>query len=151
MADLAFTPFSALSCEGLKSYFNVLVDARNAVELRRSAVVADIGDCLKLLDSKLCLYSKDDVFLTSAACEIQLIQEESSARDFRINFFGLEYLRSLNPSYGLSFVEKHSSVYSSIQLVLRTKEDAERATYQFLADPSSLTERRLSLFTTLQR
>lgn len=146
-------PFSSFSCEGLERYFNALVDARNAIALRKSALEVDIGDYLKVLDARLSLYAKDEVFLQSAANEVQLIEQESSARDLRINFLRLELLRSLtrNPSYGSSFLEKESVIFSSTMRILRKRGDAGQITLLFLADPHSLAERRLPLLGNLQK
>lgn len=146
-------PFSSFSCESLERYFNALIDARNAVALRKSALAIDIGDYLKVLDAKLSLYAKDEVFLKSAANEVQLITRESSARDLRINFFGLEILRSMaqNPSYGSSFLERESVILSSTTRILQKREDAGQVTHMFLADPYSLAERRLPLLRNLQK
>lgn len=141
------SPFTSFSRENLERYFGKLIDARNAIALRQSALAIDIGDCLRALDTKLRLYAKDDVFLKTAAHEVYLIEQESLVRDLKINFFGLELLRSMtrNPSYGSSFLEKESILFSSTRHVLRTREDAGRITSQFLADPYSLVEHRLPL------
>ncbi|KJA13169.1 hypothetical protein HYPSUDRAFT_209774 [Hypholoma sublateritium FD-334 SS-4] len=66
------SPLSSLSREGIERYYNALVDAREAIRLRRLAVTIDIGECLKVLDSKLNMYCKDGVFLSSAAYEVKL-------------------------------------------------------------------------------
>ena len=144
---------SSLSYEGIERYFNALIDASDAIQLRKIAVSVDIAECLKILDSKLSMYCKDAVFLSSAAYEIQLIEEESLMRNLGINFYGLEMCRSLSqdPPYGLSFMENHSDINSSITLTLQTQPDLHRATRQFIEDPFSLTEHRLPLFNSMQR
>ncbi|KJA12713.1 hypothetical protein HYPSUDRAFT_210199, partial [Hypholoma sublateritium FD-334 SS-4] len=145
--------FSSLSREGIERHFNALVDARDAIQLRRLAVSVDIGECLKVLDSKLSMYSKDGVFLSSAAYEILLIKAESATRQLDINFYGLEVCRSKtrNPPYGSSFMEQHSNTNTSINLALQMREDAYQATDIFVDDPCALTEHRLPFFNFVQR
>lgn len=141
-------PFSSFSREGLERRFNAAADAKNAVSLRRSAVAADIAESLRELDSQLRIYCWDEVFLKSAAYEIDLISDESSERNLRINFSGLERLRSLSryPFYGASFLEKNSVVFSSTKQDLQTRGDGGWAAQHFVADPRSLTEHRMPLF-----
>lgn len=150
--DSPHSLFSSFSCEGLEKYFNALIDARNAITLRRSANGADIGAFLKVLDARLNLYRKDEVFLSSAAHELQQIKQESLKRNFRINFLGLEMFRSLtrNPPHGSSFLELHGATNTCVNTSLRTLEDEQCVTDLFLEDPSSLTEHRIPYFNTLQ-
>lgn len=147
MPDHLRNPFFSYSSKELEQRFNAVVDAKNAVTLRQSAILADIGDCLLQLDSKLRLYERDDVFLKSAAHELQLIKQQSKAAGHAINFLGLELLRSMSPdSYGQAFYEKHRVLCSSLQHVLAVKEEAIQVAYQFLSDPSCLVEHRLVFF-----
>ncbi|KJA21374.1 hypothetical protein HYPSUDRAFT_202941 [Hypholoma sublateritium FD-334 SS-4] len=141
-------PFSSFSCEGLERYFNALVDARAAVELRKRAAEVDIGDCLRILDLKLSLYCKDDVFLESAAYEEHLIKHESSVRNLGIDFWALQCFRSRtqDPAYGASFLEKNSAINYSIEQIVQKKRYAREVVDRFLADPHSLTEHRLPFF-----
>ena len=152
-AETASNPFNSLSHEGLERHFNCLVDAKHAISLRKSAILADIGDCLQALESKISLYHKDEVFLSSATQEIRLVKEASSTRGFGINFFVLEALRSLtsNPSYGLSFVEKHATDCSFMRTELRKKEKLQHVAIHFLNDPYSVIEHRMPLFHSVQR
>ncbi|KJA12942.1 hypothetical protein HYPSUDRAFT_209969 [Hypholoma sublateritium FD-334 SS-4] len=141
-------PFYSFSREGLEHWFNSLADAKNAVFLRKSAVAADIAESLRELDSQLRIYCWDEVFLKSAAYEIDFISEESSESNLRINFSSLERLRSLSryPFYGVSFVEKNSAVFSSTKLDVQTRGDGGWAAHNFVADPHCLTEHHLPLF-----
>lgn len=150
MPDHPCNPISSLSVKELEQRFNAVVDAKNAVNLRRSATLADIGDCLLLLDSKLRLYDRDDAFLKSAVHEIQLIKQQSKATGRPIDFLGLELLRSMsrNCKYGQSFYEKHRILCSSVQRILSVKEQATHVAYQYLSDPASLLEHRLLFFAT---
>lgn len=113
--------------------------------MRQSALLADIGDCLLSLDSKLRLYEKDGVFLKSATQDIQDIKEQSISMGCHINFLGLELLRSLipNSTYGECFYKKHQILCSTVQCVLSAKEGAVQVAYQFIDDPHSLLEHRL--------
>lgn len=144
---------SSLSCEGIERYYNALVDAKEAIRLRRLAITIDIGECLKVLDSKLKLYRKDGVFLSSAAYEVQLVKAESQTRQLGINFFALEMCRSQfqDPHYGASLLERNSHINTYIGMLLQVKEDVRQATYLFVDDPFALTEHRLPPFNSVQR
>ncbi|KJA17354.1 hypothetical protein HYPSUDRAFT_206291 [Hypholoma sublateritium FD-334 SS-4] len=98
--------FSSSSTEDLIRYFSAAVDAEHAIRLRESALLADIGDCVELLASKLKLYDQDREVSKRASKEVELIRTESEVRNLDINFYGLEYYRSVNNS-GESFMEEH--------------------------------------------
>lgn len=92
--------------------------------------------------------------MESAAYEEHLIKHESSARNLGINFWALQYCRSRtqDPAYGHSFFEKNSAVDHSVGQIIQKKRYAGEVVDQFLADPSSLAERRLPFkFEELQR
>lgn len=139
---------STLSPNDLALYFNAVVDAKNALTLRQSAVMADIGDCLEMVSPKFGLYDTDSMVLQSVFYELQLIKEECQTRQLGLNFWALEYFRSgLHGSdYGFSFVEDHPELYATVGRVLGDKEFSSHATQQFLQDPFSLREQRLSPF-----
>ena len=142
-ADRPCNPVSSFSQQELEQRFCAVVDAKNAVTLRQSATLADIGDCLLLLDSKLRLYETDDVFVNSAVREMHMIEQQSST-----SFLGLEVFRSTTSRgrHGQSFYEKNRLLCSSVQRAIDAKEENIQVAYQFLSDPSCLVEHRLVFF-----
>ncbi len=149
-ADAVCNPFSPLSPKELEKRFNVVTDAKNAVTLRQSAILAEIGEYLLQLDSKLRLYETDNVFVKSASHEIHMIQQQSTTIGHPIGFLGLELFRSMSSKvkYGPSFYERNRLLCSSVQRTLDVKEEAIHVAYQFLSDPSCLVEHRLCFFST---
>lgn len=134
--------FSSSSAEELTHYFSAAVDAEHAIRLRESALLADIGDFIELLASKLKLYDQDRAVGKRVSDEVDLIRKESEVRNLDINFYGLEYYRRTN-NLGESFMEEHSEVYHDMEPILEAKEFSTSLARRFLGDPMALREHRL--------
>lgn len=145
--------FSRVSPEELEAYYNIVIDARNALALRQSVILANIGDCLDLLSTKLRLYDKDDALMQSTFYDVQSIKREAVNRKLGINFWALEYVRSGSSSaqHGASFIENHSDIYSTLGRVLDTKRSSQRVARQFINDPQALREHRLAPYPSSRR
>lgn len=126
--------------------YNSLIDTRNAIIIRQSLVLADIGICLQQLLIKLDAYDSGDATKLSVDNEIKGLERENRERKLRINFYGLESHRSACSRYGPSFLQEHSLLFLRLQPFLPPKAPFEAAAYAFLKDPSALRERRLSHF-----
>lgn len=115
----------------------------HAIRLRESALLADIGDGIKLLSEKLKLYDQDEALRKRIGYEKELIRQESSDRNLKINFHGLGYFRSRNRRLGQSFMEEHNLVFHQIEPTLNAKEASTYLAKHFLKDPTALREHRL--------
>ena len=135
--------FSSSSPKEITRYFAAAVDAENAIRLRESALLVDIGDCVELLTSKLKLYDQDRAVSKRASDEIKLIKKESKARNLDINFYGLEYFRRAN-QLDESFREEHGEIYHDLEPILDMKEFSTSLALKFLEDPMALREHRLA-------
>ncbi|KAF8956819.1 hypothetical protein BDZ97DRAFT_1763401 [Flammula alnicola] len=140
-------PMSGFSRSTMGEYFNIAIDIRNVLALRQSVVITDIGNRLGELAVKLDVYDADGAVLAAIDREIELMHEVDIENSLCVNFYGLEYFRSkLEPSGGPSFMEKNNLLCVKIQNYLEAHENASNAAHQFLKDPSSLREHRLSPF-----
>ncbi|KJA13359.1 hypothetical protein HYPSUDRAFT_59947 [Hypholoma sublateritium FD-334 SS-4] len=111
------TPPPTLSCDDLERRFCAVADAKNAVKLRQSATLADIGECIMFLDSKLRLYDKDRVFLKSASVDLQFIKGQATTNGHSINFLGLELYRSQTQK-SINYVRLAYSYYCNTSTTL---------------------------------
>lgn len=127
------------------------IDAQNALLLRQSTIVTDIGISLEMLTSQLCIYDKDIAKLVSLKEELGFLVQANSERDLDLDFDILENFRSSFPPYKSSFTEQHRSLYRNIQPLVDGKRDAQAVGFFFLKDPMSLREYRLPPLLTSQR
>lgn len=140
-------PFLLQSHEALERHYSIVVDAKNAVSLRQSAILADIGLCLGLLIPKIHLYAKDRVLLASIYEDLDYIHQECSNRQIELSFDSLEWFRSADSPYGLGFVDdkRHQSFcWREKKLAINNYNAARAVALQFLGDPAALMEDRLS-------
>lgn len=131
--------------EVLERQYSVAIDAQNALALRRSAVVADIGLCLELLIPKINLYAKDTVMLSSVSEDIASIYRQCSQQQLDLHFDHLERLRTPTP-YGLAFVDdkRHQSFcWQTSKIIIDGYREARAVGLRFLKDPAALIENRL--------
>lgn len=135
----------------MERHFEVIVDAQNALLLRQSTTIADIGISLEMLTSQLCLYDKDAAKLVSLKEELELLMQAHSDREFDLDFDILENFRSSFPPYESSFTEENRSLYCSTQPHIDVRRDAQAAGFYFLKDPMALREYRLPPLSTSQR
>lgn len=140
---------SILSFNDLERQFCAAADAKNATKLRQAAVLADIGECILFLDSKLRLYDRDCVSLKSTSVHMQLIKQHAVTQGHTINFLGLELFRSQKQKsiYGESFIQANSLLRTSTQDILDLRQEAIQVAHHFISDPFSLVEHRLPLIT----
>lgn len=129
----------------------MIIDAQNALLLRRSTTVTDIGISLEMLTSQMCLYDKDSANLVSLKEELELLMQASSERDLDLDFDILENFRSSFPPYKPSFTEENHSLYREVQPLIDARRDIQAAGFCFLKDPMALREYRLPLLSTSQR
>ena len=129
----------------------MIIDAQNALLLRQSTTITDIGISLEMLTSLLCTYDTDAARLVSMKEEIELLMQANAERNLDLDFDILENFRSSFPPYDSSFTEKNHSLYSTVQPLIDARRDAQAAGLHFLNDPMSLREYRLPLLLTSQR
>lgn len=136
--------------EFLEASYNVLIDTRNAISMRQSIILADIGQCLQQLVTRLDAYDSGDAARTYVDHEIEFIEEENQKRSLSINFYGLECHRSSCSNYGPSFLQTNRLLYLKLQSILDVSGVFQSAASAFMNDPSLLRERpsRLSHFFT---
>ncbi|KJA13824.1 hypothetical protein HYPSUDRAFT_209211 [Hypholoma sublateritium FD-334 SS-4] len=140
-------PFSAFPETIIAEYFCIASDIRSALSLRQSVNLVQIGHLLAELAGKLRLHDEDASILGRIEREIQFMQEIDKQRNLCIRFESLQYYRStFSPSRGESFSEKHRFLGSHVEEYLEDNVNATGAAAQFLIDPTSLKEHRLSQF-----
>lgn len=132
--------------EVLEVAYNSLIDTRNAIAIRQSLILADIGACLQQLLGKLDAYDCGDATKSSVDNEIKHLEHENWERKLAINFYGLESHRSACSCYGPSFLQEHTLLFLKLQPFLPPRAPFEAAAHAFLKDPSLLLDRRLSHF-----
>lgn len=120
--------------------YNILIDTRNAITMRQALVLADIGQCLQQLVTRLDAYDSGDAARTYVDHEIDFIEEESRKRDFSINFYGLECHRSSCSTYGPSFLQNNRLLYLRLQSILDASSSFQSAASAFMNNPSLLRE-----------
>lgn len=135
----------------MEQHFQVVIDAQNAMLLRQSAVLADIGMSLEMLTSQMRLYDKDKAKLVCIRDEMDRLMQACSDRHLNLNFEILERYRSSVPPYTPSFIEMNQLLYWEKQPLIDSRRDAQTAGLKFLQDPMALREYRLPKFTTSQR
>lgn len=141
------SPFSFSSYEELQRQYAVTVDAKNAIILRQSAILVDIGHCLEVLRPKINLYAMDTVMLASAHADLEYIHSECLSQKIHLNFCDLEWHRSAQSPNGLAFVDdkRHPTFRWKERIItFGDHHEAEKAAgLQFLKDPAALIEGRL--------
>lgn len=129
--------------DALRNYFEVAIDAEQALLLQQSAVVTDIGICLEILTAKLSLYDKDQAILTCLKDELKSLKDACVSRHVDLDFEAMANLRSMAPPYNLSFREQYQNLYWEIRPHLAQHREAKVAGHKFLDDPLALREYRL--------
>lgn len=127
----------------LKRHFEAAIDAENALHLRQSAVLTDIGICLEILTAKLSIYDLDNATSSYIKDDIESLKRACAARELKFNYTSLANLRSIVPPYHLSFREKHQNLYWEVRQHDARRRDAKAAALNYLQDPLALREYRL--------
>lgn len=131
----------------MTEYFCEASDIRSALLLRQSINLVNIGDLLAELAQKVRLHDEDTSIIGRIGREIQHMHEVDRQNHFGIRFDSLQHYRSrFSPARGESFSEKHRFLQSDVEEYLEDKANSTNAASQFLVDPASLTEHRLSNF-----
>lgn len=134
------------SPEALACQYATTIDAKNALVLRQSAIVADIGLFLELLIPKISIYETDRVKLINIHQHLDRIHQECISQQISIEFSDLEWRRSADHSCGLAFTNKNRhkefSWRERIMAIGEYYNDARAVGQQFLNDPVSLVEHR---------
>ncbi len=125
------------SQEVLELSINSLTDTKNAIAIRQSLILAEIGVYIEQITSRLALYHADCSVLLSVNDDIRFIQNESNRREIPINFYGLEHHRSTCSGYGLSFLQEHRSLRIQMQPFLQSTYQLRALASDFLDDPAS--------------
>lgn len=121
----------------LEKSFNSLIDAKNAIAIRQSLVLTEIGICIEQLTSRLALYNSDSTAMLSVNNDINSIHDESDKQSLPINFYGLEYHRSTSSNYGSSFLQQQRSLRIQMEPFLSSTHHLRTTASGFLTDPSS--------------
>lgn len=140
-------PFSLYSPDALAYQFATTIDAKNAITLRQSAIVADIGLYLQLLIPKINTYAIDKVKLIRIHQDLDYIYEECVSQQLNLQFSDLEWRRSANHPCGLAFIDANRHEEFSWQeriIEIGECDDALAVGMQFLGDPTALMENRFS-------
>ncbi len=115
--------------------------------MRQSVSLVIIGGHLAGLAQEVRRHDEDISILGRIEREIRLMKDADRHNMFGIQFDRLENRRSeFSPSRGESFAEKHSFLQSHIEEYLDDQANLSDAASQFLIDPASLRENRLSAF-----
>lgn len=125
------------SQEFLELSINSLTDTKNAIAIRQSLILAEIGVYIEQMASRLALYHADCSVLLSVDDDIRFIKNESNRRNIPINFYGLEHHRSTCSDYGLSFLQEHRSLRIQMDPFLKSTYQLRALASDFLDDPSS--------------
>lgn len=122
----------------MEKSFNSLVDAKNAIAIRQSIILTEVGFYIEQLAAKFAMYNDDSAAMSTINSDIRYIWEKSDEHDIPINFYGLEFHRSTSSTYGLSFLQQQRSL--RIQLDPFLNSTCQYCTFasEFIADPSSL-------------
>lgn len=123
--------------------FNALIDASNALILRNTIELTDIGYYLGHAAAVLSRYDDDIAALESIKHKIAYIEAESTRQGMEINFYTLEHHRSTSSDYGLSFVEEHHLLYTNLERYLAATRSFRQFAAGYLDDPPSLRDHRL--------
>lgn len=123
--------------------FNALIDASNALILRNTIALTDIGYHLGQAAAVLSRYDVDTAVLASIKNDIDYIEAESARQGIHLNFYALEHHRSTNSNCGLSFLEEHHLLYTDLEPFLEATRSFRQFSAGYLADPSSLRDHRL--------
>ena len=106
-----------------------------------------IDGILEELVQKVCLHDEDASILGRIDREIDFMAEADRQNNFCIQFARLQTYRSrFSPACGESFSEEHCFLISHVEEYLEDKTNCIKAAAQFLNDPASLIEHRLSHF-----
>ncbi len=128
----------SLPQECLETSFNALIDASDALSLRRSIILTDIGTVLEQVTAQLRDYLDDGEMLSSINESIQIIEEEDQRRKLRINFYALQNHRSTSSSYGSSFLQQNRLIFLRTQKFLASTAQLRHTAAAFIADPMSI-------------
>lgn len=140
-------PFLRLSSDAISVYFGTIIDIRNALALRRSVFVVEIGCMLGDLAQKFNRHDKDTSVIEAVDRELEAIQQAVIQNNMDIKYEALECFRSTyNPELGKCFFEEHQFILPEIYEYLDAHKNATAACSQFVNDPTSLRENRLSRF-----
>lgn len=114
-------------------------------------IAIEIGHLLGKLSEKFTRYDKDVSVVQAIDGEIKVIQDAVIQNGFEINFYALEYYRSrYKPELGQSFYERHRFLVPDVRDYVEAHEMDHAAAEQFLHDPFSLREHRLSRYFSFQ-
>ncbi len=131
----------------MTDYFCTASDIKCALLLRQSVSLVNIGGLLAEMVQEVRLYDEDTSTLGRIEREIRLMREADKIQRFNIRFDSLKKHRSkFSPARGESFAEKHRFLESHIEEYLEDRTNLTDAANQFLVDPASLRENRLSQF-----
>ncbi|KAF8174253.1 hypothetical protein BJ912DRAFT_931544 [Pholiota molesta] len=126
-------PFSSFSVEELERYFAAAIDTKNALQLRNTAVKADIGDSLGLLLPNLRLYDHGHALLSTVLDELYLLRGECSRRHIDLDYHALESFRYMFPLHTLSVLERYRPCSPHWKMPSRTKRMRSRPRLSFWA------------------
>lgn len=137
---------NSLLIEALAHRYALVVDAKNALMLRQSAILVDIGLCLESLVPMINLHATDEVKLKTIRQELKNIRQACDYHQIKLEFGDLEWHRSAKDSWGLAFVDdKRYQDFSWKKSTMAIDEcsDIRASGAQFLNDPAALIENRL--------
>ena len=123
--------------------FNTLVDARNALNLRKTITLTDFGFHLSQAAGLLRNYDYDVAAQTSIENKMESLEAEIAGQGMSINFYGLEHERSTCSDYGLSFLEENHQLYFNLHEFLSATSSFRQFGTGYLDDPPSLRDHRL--------
>lgn len=125
-----------LSQESLEVAFNALIDASDALSLRRSITLTELGAALEQVTALLRQYHDDGATLDSITNSIHYIEEEDRHRNLMINFCGLHNHRATSSDYGTSFLQRHRLVFLRTHQFFRATNRFRENAADFMADPA---------------
>lgn len=131
------------SREVLERKYDTLVDTRNALALRQSVSLSEMGQYLEQVAIRLALYEDDEEIIAHLNYEMDSVDDEARRFNLPFDLYDAEFHRDLVSDRGPSFTQKNRRTIRKVDLYLGTTRQARAAASQFLIDPLSLRDHRL--------
>lgn len=139
-------PSSLYLPEALAYRYALAVDAKNALMLRQSAILTDVGICLESIIPMINLYSTDEVRLTNIHQDLEDIRQACDKHQIKLQFGDLEWHRSAKDPCGLAFVDDkryQGFSWKESTMAIDGCGGAQVIGLRFVKDPAALVENRL--------
>ena len=117
----------------LEEGFTLLTSAREAVALRQSVILTEIGHHLEEIRAKLRIYDGDGEALTAISARIEQMKALAQSHDIVLNFARLSH-QSGSRSGHLSFLQRNGHPISQMLWMLDATKHLRQEAITFVAD-----------------